>query len=141
MGGSGKVVYWESIASAATFVFMKKDRTGVEYTISGMQTGEKVVAITNAESAGFILTFNSGRLAYMNAALPFLCNFSAAACRPLQVVSLAAFDMLFNICLSKEMLQLSARTDPPEQARETLWPSPAKADCMHGESTAEGITR
>ncbi|KAL5584971.1 hypothetical protein FOVSG1_014360 [Fusarium oxysporum f. sp. vasinfectum] len=66
MGGSGKVVYWESIASAATFVFMKKDRTGVEYTISGMQTGEKVVAITNAESAGFILTFNSGRLAYMN---------------------------------------------------------------------------
>ncbi|KAM0234675.1 hypothetical protein ACHAP5_009984 [Fusarium lateritium] len=66
MGGSGKVVYWESIASAATFVFMKKDRTGVEYTISGMQSGEKVVAITNAESAGFILTFNSGRLAYMN---------------------------------------------------------------------------
>ncbi|KAF4344707.1 nuclear pore [Fusarium beomiforme] len=66
MGGSGKIVYWESIASAATFVFMKKDRTGVEYTISGMQSGEKVVAITNAESAGFILTFNSGRLAYMN---------------------------------------------------------------------------
>lgn len=66
MGGSGKVVYWESIASAATFVFMKKDRTGVEYTISGMHSGEKVVAITNAESAGFILTFNSGRLAYMN---------------------------------------------------------------------------
>ncbi|KAJ4265424.1 hypothetical protein NW762_004712 [Fusarium torreyae] len=66
MGGSGKVVYWESIASAATFVFMKKDRSGVEYTISGMQSGEKVVAITNAESAGFILTFNSGRLAYMN---------------------------------------------------------------------------
>lgn len=66
MGGSGKVVYWESIASAATFVFMKKDRTGVEYTIPGMHSGEKVVAITNAESAGFILTFNSGRLAYMN---------------------------------------------------------------------------
>ncbi|KAF4446938.1 hypothetical protein F53441_9484 [Fusarium austroafricanum] len=66
MGGNGKVVYWESIASAATFVFMKKDRTGVEYTISGLQSGEKVVAITNAESAGFILTFNSGRLAYMN---------------------------------------------------------------------------
>lgn len=66
MGGSGKVVYWESIASAATFVFMKKDRTGVEYTITGMHSGEKVVAITNAESAGFILTFNSGRLAYMN---------------------------------------------------------------------------
>ncbi|KAM5352357.1 hypothetical protein ACJ41O_005080 [Fusarium nematophilum] len=66
MSGRGKVVYWESISSAATFAFIKKDRSGVEYVISGMQSGEKVVAITNAESAGFILTFNSGRLAYMN---------------------------------------------------------------------------
>lgn len=66
MSGSGKVVYWESISSAATFAFIKKDRSGVEHMISGMQSGEKVVAITNAESAGFILTFNSGRLAYMN---------------------------------------------------------------------------
>ncbi|ODA80310.1 hypothetical protein RJ55_03268 [Drechmeria coniospora] len=65
MSGSGKVVYWESISSAATFAFIKKDRSGVEYMTSGMSSGEKVVAITNAESAGFILTFNSGRLAYM----------------------------------------------------------------------------
>ncbi|KAF7550879.1 hypothetical protein G7046_g7878 [Stylonectria norvegica] len=66
MAGSGKVVYWEAISSAATFAFIKKDRSGVEYLISGMTSGEKIVAITNAESAGFILTFNSGRLAYMN---------------------------------------------------------------------------
>lgn len=66
MSGSGKIVYWESISSAATFAFIKKDRSGVEYVISGMSSGEKVVAITNAESAGFILSFNSGRLAYMN---------------------------------------------------------------------------
>lgn len=66
MAGTGKVVYWESISSAATFAFIKKDRSGVEHLISGMASGEKVVAITNAESAGFILTFNSGRLAYMN---------------------------------------------------------------------------
>ncbi|KAF4972360.1 hypothetical protein FZEAL_9609 [Fusarium zealandicum] len=66
MSGSGNVVYWESISSAATFAFIKKDRAGVDYMISGMQSGEKVAAITNAESAGFILTFNSGRLAYMN---------------------------------------------------------------------------
>lgn len=63
---SGKVVFWESISSAATFAFIKKDRSGVEYNISGMSHGEKVVAITSAESAGFILTFNSGRLAYMS---------------------------------------------------------------------------
>ncbi|KPM46163.1 Nucleoporin [Neonectria ditissima] len=66
MAGSGKVVYWESISSAATFAFIKKDRSGVEHMIAGMASGEKVVSITNAESAGFILTFNSGRLAYLN---------------------------------------------------------------------------
>ncbi|KAI9167655.1 Nucleoporin NUP133 [Paramyrothecium foliicola] len=65
MAGSGKVVYWESISSAATFAFIKKDRSGVEHAISGMSSGEKVLAITNAETAGFILTFNTGRLAYM----------------------------------------------------------------------------
>ncbi|KFA74150.1 hypothetical protein S40288_06536 [Stachybotrys chartarum IBT 40288] len=65
MAGSGKVVYWESISSAATFAFIKKDRSGVEHTIGGMLSGEKVVAITNAEPAGFILTFNTGRLAYL----------------------------------------------------------------------------
>ncbi|KAG5980232.1 hypothetical protein E4U55_004255 [Claviceps digitariae] len=66
MAGSGKVVFWESISTAATFAFIKKDRSGVEYIISGMYSGEKVVAITNAEPAGFILTFNTGRLAYMS---------------------------------------------------------------------------
>lgn len=66
MAGSGKVVYWESISSAATFAFIKKDRSGVEYDISGMSVGEKVVDIANAESAGFILSFNTGRLAYLN---------------------------------------------------------------------------
>lgn len=66
MAGSGKVIYWESISSAATFAFIKNGQSGIEHNISGMSSGEKVVAITNAETAGFILTFNSGRLAYMN---------------------------------------------------------------------------
>lgn len=66
MAGSGKIVYWESISSAATFAFIKKERTGVESVISGMTHGEKVDAITNAESAGFVLAFNTGRLAYLN---------------------------------------------------------------------------
>ena len=66
MAGSGKVVYWESISSAATFVFMRRERSGVEHMISGMSVGEKVMGITNAESAGFVLTFNTGRLAYLN---------------------------------------------------------------------------
>lgn len=63
---SGKVVYWESISSAATFAFMKNGKSGIEHTIYGMSSGERAIAITSAESAGFILTFNTGRLAYMN---------------------------------------------------------------------------
>ncbi|KAG5941209.1 hypothetical protein E4U53_007464, partial [Claviceps sorghi] len=66
MAGSGKVIFWESISTAATFAFIKKDRSGVEYIISGMSSGEKVVSIANAEPAGFILTLNTGRLAYMS---------------------------------------------------------------------------
>ncbi|PFH56780.1 hypothetical protein XA68_16016 [Ophiocordyceps unilateralis] len=66
MAGSGKVVYWESISSAATFAFIKKDRSGVEHMISGMFSGEKVTAIASAESAGFVLTFSTGRLAHLS---------------------------------------------------------------------------
>ena len=65
MAGSGKIVYWETISSAATFAFINKDRSGVEGVVSGMSTGEKVVAMTNAESAGFVLSFNTGRLAFL----------------------------------------------------------------------------
>lgn len=63
---SGKVVYWESISSAATFAFMKNGKSGIEHSIYGMSSGERAISITSAEPAGFILTFNTGRLAYMN---------------------------------------------------------------------------
>ncbi|KAL0942209.1 nuclear pore complex subunit nup133 [Colletotrichum truncatum] len=63
---SGKIAYWESISSAATLDFIRQQRHGVEGAISGMYSGERVIQITNAESAGFVLAFSSGRLAYMN---------------------------------------------------------------------------
>ncbi|KAK3937905.1 Non-repetitive/WGA-negative nucleoporin C-terminal-domain-containing protein [Diplogelasinospora grovesii] len=63
---SGRIAYWESISSAATLDFIRQQRNGVEDSISGMFSGEHVVQIVNAESAGFILAFSSGRLAYMN---------------------------------------------------------------------------
>lgn len=63
---SGKVAYWESISSAATLDFIRQQRSGVEDAISGMFSGEHVIQIVNAESAGFILAFSSGRLAYMS---------------------------------------------------------------------------
>ncbi|KAL2016374.1 hypothetical protein VTK56DRAFT_3796 [Thermocarpiscus australiensis] len=63
---SGKIAYWESISSAATLDFIRQQRNGVEDSISGMFSGEHVIQIVNAEPAGFILVFSSGRLAYLS---------------------------------------------------------------------------
>ncbi|CAG8960167.1 hypothetical protein HYFRA_00010646 [Hymenoscyphus fraxineus] len=61
---TGKITYWESIASAAT-LNLRLQRNGVEEKIAGMMSGEKVVQILNAESAGFMLAFSTGRIAFM----------------------------------------------------------------------------
>ncbi|KAK4176737.1 putative nucleoporin [Triangularia setosa] len=63
---SGKIAYWESIASAATLDFIRQQRNGVEDTIPGMFSGEHVLQIVNAETSGFVLVLSSGRLAYMS---------------------------------------------------------------------------
>jgi nuclear pore complex protein Nup133 len=63
---SGKVAYWESISSAATLDFIRQQRSGVEDSISGMYSGEHVTQIVNAEAAGFVLVFSTGRMACMN---------------------------------------------------------------------------
>ncbi|KAJ9142229.1 hypothetical protein NKR19_g7308 [Coniochaeta hoffmannii] len=63
---SGKIAYWESISSAATLDFIRQQRTGVEDTVHGMFSGEYVVQLLSAESAGFVLAFSTGRLAYMS---------------------------------------------------------------------------
>jgi nuclear pore complex protein Nup133 len=63
---SGKITYWESIASAATLDLIQQQRNGVELSIPGMLHGETVIQILNAESAGFVLAFSTGRLAYMS---------------------------------------------------------------------------
>jgi len=66
MPTTGKISYWESISSAATLDFLRQQRNGVEDVVPGMFSGEHVTQIVNAETAGFILVFNTGRLAYMN---------------------------------------------------------------------------
>ncbi|KAJ5051528.1 uncharacterized protein L3040_001304 [Drepanopeziza brunnea f. sp. 'multigermtubi'] len=62
---SGKITYWESAAAAATLDLRMK-RNGVESSIPGMISGEIVIQIVNAESAGFLLAFSTGRIAYMS---------------------------------------------------------------------------
>ncbi|KAF7905195.1 uncharacterized protein EAF01_005716 [Botrytis porri] len=62
---TGKITYWESIASAATLDLIKLKSNGVGSTIPGMLSGETVVQLLNAETAGFVLAFSTGRLAYL----------------------------------------------------------------------------
>ncbi|KAI9643128.1 hypothetical protein NHQ30_008863 [Ciborinia camelliae] len=62
---TGKITYWESIASAATLDLIKLKSNGVGSNIPGMYSGETVVQILNAETAGFVLAFSTGRLAYL----------------------------------------------------------------------------
>ncbi|KAH7356516.1 Non-repetitive/WGA-negative nucleoporin C-terminal-domain-containing protein [Rhexocercosporidium sp. MPI-PUGE-AT-0058] len=61
---SGKITYWESVSSAAT-LDLRLQRNGVELSIPGMLSGETVIQILNAETAGFVLAFSTGRIAYM----------------------------------------------------------------------------
>ncbi|KAI0455846.1 Non-repetitive/WGA-negative nucleoporin C-terminal-domain-containing protein [Xylaria acuta] len=67
MPTSGKITYWESISSATTLDFMRQQRTGVEDSISGMFSGERVIQLLNVEAAGgFVLAFSTGRIAYLS---------------------------------------------------------------------------
>jgi nuclear pore complex protein Nup133 len=66
MPTTGKISYWESISSAATLDFLRQQRNGVEDAVPGMSSGEHVLQLVNAETAGFILALSSGRLAYLN---------------------------------------------------------------------------
>ncbi|KAI0505977.1 Non-repetitive/WGA-negative nucleoporin C-terminal-domain-containing protein [Xylaria bambusicola] len=67
MPTSGKITFWESISSATTLDFMRQQRTGVEDSISGMCSGERVIQLINVEAAaGFILAFSTGRIAYLS---------------------------------------------------------------------------
>ena len=60
----GKIIYWESITNASSFV-PGQTSSGVQGSIPGMLAGETVSEIVNAEPAGFILTFSHGRVAHL----------------------------------------------------------------------------
>lgn len=62
---TGKITYWESITCASTLDIMRQQRRGVESIISAKYSGETVTHIVNAESAGFVLGFSTGRVAYL----------------------------------------------------------------------------
>ena len=62
---SGKIFFWESLSDAASLDASRQLQQSVQGKISGMMSGESVTEITEAEPQGFVLTFNSGRLAHL----------------------------------------------------------------------------
>ena len=63
---TGKITYWESITSAAALDQSRQQRRGLESSVGNMLSGEMVAQLVNAEPAGFILHFTSGRIASLS---------------------------------------------------------------------------
>lgn len=65
MPASGNVTYWESLSSAATIARHRQKQQGTHGIVSGMTSGEVICKVTEGEPHGFLLTFNTGRVAHM----------------------------------------------------------------------------
>lgn len=59
----GKIVYWETIFNASSFV--PGQTSGIQGSIPGMMSGEIVEELVNAEPSGFMLSFRHGRVAHL----------------------------------------------------------------------------
>lgn len=62
---SGNVTYWENIETADSLNLFSHQREGVRGTMNGIWSGERVIAIQDAEHAGFLLLFTTGRTAQL----------------------------------------------------------------------------
>lgn len=65
MPASGKIIFWESLSDAANPDSNRQRQQSIQGKVNGMMSGEIVTDITEAEPQGFVLTFNSGRLAHL----------------------------------------------------------------------------
>lgn len=63
---SGKIVYHESIERVASLGFFQEHKPGVEGTITGLFSGEKVVELTSADPAGYVALLSSGRVVHIS---------------------------------------------------------------------------
>ncbi|KAL6243077.1 hypothetical protein RBB50_010177 [Rhinocladiella similis] len=59
----GKVVYWETISNASTFI--PGQNANVQGSIPGMLSGEAVEELVNAEPSGFVLSLRHGRVVHL----------------------------------------------------------------------------
>ncbi|KAJ5541997.1 Nucleoporin Nup133/Nup155-like [Penicillium sp. DV-2018c] len=62
---TGKIIYWETVSSAASLGLSRQKQNGIQGTTPGMLSGEYATDIMNAEPSGIIATFSSGRVAHI----------------------------------------------------------------------------
>ncbi|KAJ5150546.1 Nucleoporin N terminal [Penicillium coprophilum] len=62
---TGKVIYWETVSSAASLGLSRQKQNGIQGSTPGMLSGEYATEILNAEPSGIIAIFSSGRVAHI----------------------------------------------------------------------------
>lgn len=62
---TGKVIYWETVSSAASLGLSRQKQNGIQGSISGLLSGEYATDLVNGEPSGIIATFSSGRVAHI----------------------------------------------------------------------------
>ena len=62
---TGKITFWENVENPEAFSLFQRKRYTAIGAIGGMLSGERVSDIVSAKHAGFIVIFNTGRLAHL----------------------------------------------------------------------------
>ncbi|CAG8056789.1 unnamed protein product [Penicillium salamii] len=62
---TGKMIYWETVSSAASLGLSRQKQNGIQGSTPGMLSGEYATEIINGEPSGVIATFSSGRVAHV----------------------------------------------------------------------------
>lgn len=67
---TGKLIYWETVASAASLSLSRQKQNGIQGSTPGLLSGEYASEIMNCEPSGIIATFSSGRVAHITLRSP-----------------------------------------------------------------------
>ncbi|KAB8228530.1 putative nuclear pore complex subunit Nup133 [Aspergillus alliaceus] len=62
---TGKIVYWETVSSAAALGLARQKHKAIQGCIPNLLSGEHVTDLVNGEPAGVIVTLSSGRVAHI----------------------------------------------------------------------------
>ncbi|KAJ5099212.1 hypothetical protein N7532_006213 [Penicillium argentinense] len=62
---TGRIIYWETVSSAASLALSRQKQYGIQGSTSGMLSGEYAIEIMNCEPSGIIVMFSSGRVAHV----------------------------------------------------------------------------